>query len=519
MSWLDAQDFLVRLNERLGGEFMTLPTEAQWEYACRTGTTTPYSFGSVCDGTQANCDGNHPYGTKKKGPYLKKTSPVGSYPANAWGLFDMHGNVWEWCRDWFGTLTTIDAVDPHGPNDGHSRLLRGGGWRSDAHVARSACRNVSVPDDRDFSNGFRCAQVQGAAAPIREDGGRRRRLQPTSGGAAARILIQPHRASTTPLPQGSAVRVESDVDLLELTRITKPQWANAMGRDRHGLWAEFTLEMPASRNSRKGSKRPKSSASPTAPVPDFVTQRMRWIPPGRFLMGSTESDDHALGSEQPVHEVTLNYGYWLFDTPVTQALWQAVMPENPSHFKGLIRPVESVSWDDCQQFLVAINKHFTAKQSDLELVLPTEAEWEYACRAGTTTRYSFGDSISLHQANYFDPSSAESETSEVKKFASNSFGLYDMHGNVWEWCHDCYGEYSKDACSNPLGPLESPYRVLRGGSWSFDAGFARSACRGSDVPGVRSNLIGFRCAQVQKESRESEQTSERLATSGSEASK
>jgi len=252
---------------------------------------------------------------------------------------------------------------------------------------------------------------------------------------------------------------------------------------------------------------------------DFVTQRMRWIPPGRFRMGSTESDDQVFGRENPVHEVTLNYGYWLFDTPVTQALWQVIMPENPSHFKGSRRPVESVSWDNCQQFLIAMNKHFDDKQIDLELVLPTEAEWEYACRAGTKTRYSFGDSISLHQANYFDSSLAASQTSDVKKFASNPWGLYDMHGNVWEWCQDWYGEYTNDATRNPLGPSGGRHRVLRGGSWSSDARHARSACRFSSGPGVRSYGIGFRCAQVQKESRVSEQANERLATSGSEASK
>jgi formylglycine-generating enzyme required for sulfatase activity len=292
-----------------------------------------------------------------------------------------------------------------------------------------------------------------------------------------------------------------------------------MGRDRYGLWAEFTLEIPANRKLKKGIKRDKSSASPPAPEGDFVTQRMRWIPPGRFLMGSTESDDQTLGSEQPVHEVTLNYGYWLFDTPVTQALWQVVMPENPSHFKRSRHPVERVSWDDCRQFLIAINKIFATKQIDLELVLPSEAEWEYACRAGTTTRYSFGDSISLHQANYYDPSSAERKTSEVKKFASNPWGLYDMHGNVWEWCHDWYGEYTNDATRNPLGPSRGRSRVLRGGSWIFYAQYARSACRSSYGPGDRDYNVGFRCAQVQKESRVSEQASERLATSGSEASK
>jgi len=491
VSWDDSQDFLVRLNERIGGDFMSLPTEAQWEYACRAGTKTLYSFGDVCNGTQANSDGNFPQGTIEKGPYLQRTSDVDSYPANAWGLFDMHGNVWEWCQDWWAPYSLTDAFDPRGPHEGRFRVLRGGSWGRYARFARSACRFSDVPGVRGNFIGFRCAQVQGAAEPNDEDGGRRRRLHPTNGGGAAPIKIQTAKATFTPMPQGSAVRVESDVDQLELIKISKPQWASAMGRDRYGLWAEFTLDIPTKiKKNKDGKKTRKSSAAP-------VTQRMRWIPPGRFLMGSTESGENVFGSEQPVHEVTLNYGYWLFDTPVTQALWQVAMPDNPSHFKGLGRPVESVTWDDCQQFLISINKLMAGKQTDFELVLPTEAEWEYACRAGTTTRYSFGDSITQAQANYYDPSSNVNETSEVKKFASNPWGLYDMHGNVWEWCHDWYDEYTMDSNTNPLGPSRGHYRVLRGGSWHDDARYARSACRLNYDPGVRNFFIGFRCAQAQ----------------------
>jgi len=160
VSWDDSQDFLVRLNERIGGDFMSFPTEAQWEYACRAGTKTLYSFGDVWDGTQANSDGNFPQVTIEKGPYLRRTSDVDSYPANAWGLFDMHGNVWEWCQDWFATYSLTDAFDPRGPHEGRNRVLRGGSWLSSARSARSACRDGLDPGVRGNLFGFRCAQVQ-----------------------------------------------------------------------------------------------------------------------------------------------------------------------------------------------------------------------------------------------------------------------------------------------------------------------------------------------------------------------
>ena len=164
VSWEEAMDFCRKVTEmersagRLpaGYEYM-LPTEAHWEYACRAGTTTPYSFGSALNGDKANCDGNYPYGGIGKGRYLQRTSEVGSYAPNAWGLYDMHGNVWEWCRDWFGDYPSGSATDPTGPSSGSGRVLRGGSWSFSAGCCRSAYRDCSDPADRYYNIGFRVA--------------------------------------------------------------------------------------------------------------------------------------------------------------------------------------------------------------------------------------------------------------------------------------------------------------------------------------------------------------------------
>ena len=156
VSWEDAQAFCAKVRQK-SGQVVGLPTEAQWDFACRAGTSTPFHFGSVLDGTQANCAGNHPYGTTQKGPYLDKTSPVGSYPANAWGLHDMHGNVWEWCQDRYGDYRRQSVIDPRGPEVASSCVNRGGCWGSEAANCRSASRGRDVSSRRFNWNGFRLA--------------------------------------------------------------------------------------------------------------------------------------------------------------------------------------------------------------------------------------------------------------------------------------------------------------------------------------------------------------------------
>lgn len=154
ISWNDIQAFCLKLKRITQAPF-GIPTEAKWEYACRGGTTTPFHFGSKLNGTQANCNGHFPYGTNKKGPKLKKTTPVGKYPANPWGLHDMHGNLREWCADWYGEYQNGHAKDPEGSSSGERRVLRGGSWDYGARYCRAALRDGDDPTSRSVSCGGR----------------------------------------------------------------------------------------------------------------------------------------------------------------------------------------------------------------------------------------------------------------------------------------------------------------------------------------------------------------------------
>ncbi len=257
-----------------------------------------------------------------------------------------------------------------------------------------------------------------------------------------------------------------------------PPFADAWGDDPFGLWAEVVL----------------------SPDAGAVVQRLRWIEPGTFWMGSPGDEPERYNDEGPQHAVTLTRGFWLADTACTQALWQAVMGENPSDFRGPDRPVEQVSWHDVQDFL----RRLEALVPGCDAGLPTEAEWEYACRAGTVTPFSFGATISPAQVNYDgnfpydggDKGEFRRQTVAVKSLPPNAWGLYEMHGNVWEWCADGLRTYDGAAQVDPRGPedleSETAHRVRRGGSWFGEAGRARSAYRFARRPGDRPRILGFR---------------------------
>ncbi len=236
-----------------------------------------------------------------------------------------------------------------------------------------------------------------------------------------------------------------------------PQWATRLGLDGYGVWAEFEV---------KG-----------------VTQRMRWIEAGIFNMGSdvAEGSDHY---EQPKHPVWLTRPFWLADTACSQALWVALENENPSDYSGLDRPVENVSWRATVAFIQKLNQTLGTEL----FRLPREAEWEYACRAGTETAFSSGDQLTKVQANF-----AGDQTVPVFSFLPNAWGLYQMHGNVWEWCDDGLRAYTAAVAVDPCGP-EGTLRVFRGGSDWNGARPCRSAYRGHLLPGFAWRNQGFRVA-------------------------
>ena len=286
-----------------------------------------------------------------------------------------------------------------------------------------------------------------------------------------------------------------------------PEWALGWGQDVYGLFVEFSLPGGGG---------------------EWVTQRMRWIPAGPFKMGSREDEPGRYKNEGPQHTVTISKPLWVFDTPCTQALWQAVMGANPSYFKDPRRPVETVSWDDAQGFIAKLNSAVPG----LELRLMTEAEWEYACRAGarepTATYagpiqilgkcnapilndiawYGGNSGVDFDLDNGWDSSGwpekqfnhTKAGTRKVMLKRCNRWGLYDMLGNVWEWCLDWYdaGYYANGDVVDPRGPDQGRNRVLRGGGWSGGARLARSAYRSGSDPGLRDYDVGFRCAQVQE---------------------
>ena len=224
---------------------------------------------------------------------------------------------------------------------------------------------------------------------------------------------------------------------------------------------------------------------------DEVVQRLRWIPPGTFWMGSPKEEEERDDDEGPRRLVTIDSGFWIFDTPCTQALWQAVMGENPSHFKNGERPeemehhpVESVSWEDCREFVSKLN----ARLDGLTLSLPSEAQWEYACRGGTETARYLEDlgAIAWYQGN------SKGTTHRVAGKEANAWGLYDMLGNVWEWCADLWtNDYTEKSRASAV-------RVDRGGSWYSDARDVRTACRGDDGPTHRGDDIGCRFAEFRE---------------------
>ena len=426
ISWDEVQEFIARLNETAGDWKYRLPTEAEWEYACRAGTTTQWSFGDdeslLKDYAwyQGNIEGNY---------YAR---PVWMKEANPWGLHDMHGNVREWVHDWLGIYSytpgpaSASFIDPQGPSTGSQRVIRGGSFAQPAQNLRSPYRRGKYPEDRDPETGFR------------------------------------------------------------LVRIKEPEPPEP-------LWEEETFELL-----------------------ENAEMTMVRVEPGTFWMGEPDQDSN----EQPVHEVEISEAFWLSKHEVTQGQWYEVMKTMPWDgqdwaFKDSVErypsyPATYISWEDVQEFIARLNDEAGGRYYRL----PTEAEWEYACRADTETPWSSeAGLIDLEDYAWYNTDYGRYDTSTeypqlVNLKRANPWGLHDMHGNVAEWVQDWYDpEYYNISPEmdpqGPLWPVSSLYhkRVVRGGSIN-DQTYTRSASRRYYSPATRDADIGFRLVRLLEPERE-----------------
>jgi len=262
----------------------------------------------------------------------------------------------------------------------------------------------------------------------------------------------------------------------QILHIKKEDAVNAGMGESHELFSKIELV-------------PSEDGKPfTIPNLDLV---MLWCPSGTFQMGSPLDEVGRRDDETP-HTVTLTKGFWLGKYEVTQFQWEEIMGNNPSNFNAPSLPVEEVSWMDVTAFclkLTELERKADRLPAGMAYQLPTEAQWEYACRAETKTAFSFGNSLTTRQANI---SGWPGETTVVGEYPSSAWGFYDMHGNVWEWCADYYGEYPRGTVRDPVGPENGSERVLRGGSWDYSIGNARSADRNRYGPAFSNYSLGFR---------------------------
>jgi serine/threonine-protein kinase len=485
VTWEDCQVFFRKLMEReketrtVARSEYRLPTEAQWEYACRAGSTGSFCFGD----SELGLDD---YGWYEKNSE-KKTHPVGQKKPNAWGLYDIHGNVWEWCADWYDKdyYKVSPPSDPVGSSSGPGRVYRGGCWDYDAGGCRSAYRS-------DFGPGSRCAYLGLRVSLVLADTAvERAKLSPTTDAA------QPSGVSTASKPSPAVAPFDTQ-----------------KAKEHQAAWAKH-LGLPLE-------------------ITNSIGMKLVLIPPGEFTMGSPkelieeELKTHAgdawytdhLPGEGPQHRVRITRPFYLGTYLVTQGEYERVMASNPSEFsatgKGKDKvagqetkrfPVEMVSWDEAVEFCRKLSDLPAEKAAGRTYLLPSEAQWEYACRAGSTGRYGFStlrnmipgehEEKALLDYGWFADNAGGMPHAVGLKRAS-AWGLYDMYGNVWEWCQDWYdkGYYASSPTDDPTGPPGGPNRVSRGGCWADGAGYCRSADRARSGPGDRYSYLGLRVSRV-----------------------
>jgi formylglycine-generating enzyme required for sulfatase activity len=515
VSWEEAAEFCRKLSdlpeEKAAGRTYRLPSEAQWEYACRAGTAGRYSFSLGRSGLSREHE------EKALSDYGWFGSNAGDMPhavgerkPNAWGLYDMHGNVWELCHDWYDrdyyAISPLD--DPGGPPAGSCRVDRGGSWTDPAWHCRSACRDLYLPELGHDNLGFRASLVLPDTVAERAKMGPSNDAAQPPGGSTAN---KPSPAPPAPNPQSP---------------IPPPAVGGLVGAD--GKWqlppgAPFPAVAPFDAAKAKEHQEgwAKHLRVPVE-ITNSIGMKLVLIPPGEFQMGSPkeliEEEMRLYGGdgwyrdllpgEGPQHRVRITRPYWLGVTAVTQEEYQRVMGSNPSKFPGdPKRPVEQVSWGEAVEFCRRLSELPGEKAAKQRYGLPTEAQWEYACRAGSTGRWCFSTQRNplprvvegeiLGEYGWFN-ANTDVPTHPVAQKQANAWGLHDMYGNVWEWCEDWYDRdfYAKSAIDDPTGASGGARRVLRGGGWRYPAGICRSASRDCFEPGNRDGHLGFRAALV-----------------------
>ena len=397
VSWFDCQEFILKLN-RLTGKSFRLPTEAEWEYAARGGNKSKgyiYSGGNNVRNVAwfAENDDN-------------TTHPVMTKAPNELGIYDMSGNVWEWCVDWYGDYNQDTQINPIGPFDGSYRISRGGSWMNDNSYCRVSYRRILTQDNIDGVRGMRLA--------LDEDSSPKFRLsEPVitlKVGEELPVEILNGRGTYTVTENKEFTSCAVNGNKLMVT-------GTKVGTTTIHLTDAFTGETAV------------VTAIVSLPDQEFevngVSFKMIAVQGGTFTMGANNDDMEARENERPAHLVTVP-DYSIGMTEVTQALWKAVMGNNPSSFTGdLILPVENVSWNDCQNFIAKLNE-LTGKT----FRLPTEAEWEYAARGGyKSSECKYAGSNDIHNVAWYE-NDADNMTHPVALKAPNELGLYDMSGNT-----------------------------------------------------------------------------------------
>ena len=509
---VDPASFMGRISARTGLAF-DLPTEAQWEYACRAGTTSDYNNGGNTESDMATLGRYNGNVSDGKGGYFSNETTVGSYMSNDWGLWDMHGNVQEWCKDWYVDNLSSGGTDPEGPISGTYRVRCGGSWNNAASDCVSSSRVKRLPRQGSTDIGFRIARTLSDVTIVFDaNGGNGGMTVEKAHGAALGTLPTPTRDGYafdgwfTAADGGTQVSASTVVmaDVTYFAHWTENTGGN--GGSTQGLYCIVDLSAGTNAVSYPVSY---MAAEPSGGfnTDEYKTTKLvlRMIEPGSFMMSGQ-------------YDVTLTKAYYMGVFEVTQRQYELVMGSNPAQYKGDMRPVEKVSYDmirgssngaswpsssdvDSTSFMGKLRA-----RTGLAFDLPTESQWEYACRAGTTSDYNNGGSttndlnvLGRYQDNQSDGSGGYSaKHTSVGSYLANAWGLYDMHGNVWEWCLDWSGG-TLSGGNDPEGPSTGGSRRLRGGSWYVIANNCTSASATGSTPSLQHNHVGFRIARTLSE--------------------